>query len=109
VVEAKTDIDDKIRRAYAEAFGTESGQLVLRDLALRFHLFESTMKRGAEPNDLAMAAGEGERNVVLFILRQLAASRMPKTRDDARPAMTPEELLDMWMRLAHERMHFAAE
>ena len=54
-------------RAYKNVFSTEEGKLVLHDLMKTFHILQSTMD--ANPNEVAYK--EGERSVVLRILRTI--------------------------------------
>lgn len=67
---------------YQEVFQSEAGRKVLDDLMFRFHVLGSTnMQPGLEYN-------EGERNVVLHILDQLAVKpewireRFKQARDE---------------------------
>jgi len=54
-------------RAYKHVFATEDGKKVLHDLMKTFHIFHSTMDASAHE----MAYNEGERSVVLRILRTI--------------------------------------
>lgn len=54
-------------RAYRNVFSGEEGKLVLHDLMKTFHVLHSTMD--ANPHELAYR--EGERSVVLRILRTI--------------------------------------
>jgi len=57
----------QIIRAYREVFKSEAGKLVLNDLCKSCHIYTSTMDANA--NELAYK--EGERSVVLRILRTI--------------------------------------
>lgn len=57
----------RVVRAYREIFNSEAGKVVLHDLAKSCHVYHSTMD--ANPNELAYK--EGERSVVLRIIRTL--------------------------------------
>lgn len=54
-------------RAYREVFSTDAGKLVLHDLAKSCHVYHSTMN----PNPHEMAYNEGERSVIIRILRTI--------------------------------------
>jgi len=53
--------------AYKDTFNTESGKKVLHDLCKSCHIYKSTM----DSNPHEMAYKEGERSVVLRILKTL--------------------------------------
>lgn len=57
----------KLVRAYRELFESDAGKEVLHDLCKSCHVFHSTMD--ANPHE--MAYREGERSVVLRILRTI--------------------------------------
>jgi len=50
---------------YKEVFETEAGQIVLMDLAKRFHMFSSTFKPGVPTEELLLK--EGQRTVAMHI------------------------------------------
>lgn len=54
-------------RAYKRIFESEDGKIVLQDLMRSCHVFSSTM----DPNPTEHAYKEGERSVVLRIMRTL--------------------------------------
>ena len=55
---------------YRNAFNSEDGEKVLRDLSLNFHVSSTTLGRDAQES----AYNEGRRSVVLHILRRLATT-----------------------------------
>lgn len=57
----------RIIRAYREIFSTDAGKLVLNDLCKSCHVYHSTM----DSNPQELAYKEGERSVVLRILRTI--------------------------------------
>ena len=59
--------------AYQSALGTPSGKIMLRDLAERFHLAETTSVAGVDGMSAALetARREGQRQVILHILSRL--------------------------------------
>ena len=57
----------KLVRAYRELFSSDAGMEVLNDLCKSCHIHHSTM----DPNPHEMAYKEGERSVVLRILRTI--------------------------------------
>lgn len=57
----------RLVRAYREVFSTEAGKEVLNDLCNSCHIHRSTM----DSNPHEMAYREGERSVVLRILRTI--------------------------------------
>jgi len=54
---------EEIMKSYLEVFKSNSGQLVLNDLASRFHMYSSTLS--ADSNEMAFR--EGQRSVLLFL------------------------------------------
>lgn len=72
--------DDRARISdYRAVFGSDAGKRVLADIADRHWMFSGTLHGEA----LVMAHREGERNVVLDILRymELTPADLPKIRE----------------------------
>lgn len=57
----------RLIQAYREVFSTDAGKEVLHDLAKTFHVYHSTM----DSNSHELAYREGERSVVIRILRTI--------------------------------------
>lgn len=58
---------DQVVRAYREVFNSEAGKVVLEDMMKSLHTLSSTF----DPNPHEMAYREGERSVVIRILRTI--------------------------------------
>lgn len=65
----KRQARSEIIRAYKRVFESEDGKQVLSDLMKNAHIFRSTM----DPNPQELAFREGERAMVLKILRTIKA------------------------------------
>ena len=61
-------------KAYLQVFKSNAGQLVLNDLASRFHMYSSTLS--ADSNEMAFR--EGQRSVLLFILSLISDDKPPE-------------------------------
>lgn len=66
---------EDLRNAYRTLLNTKDGQIVMKDLQARYHIYGSTFS--IDPNETAYR--EGQRTVVLFLLSML---QEPKTRED---------------------------
>ena len=60
-------MDKDLKQNYQVLFATDNGTKVLDDMQKRFHVDQSTFSNDA----LEMAFLEGQRSVVLFILRSI--------------------------------------
>lgn len=58
---------DQVVRAYREVFNSEAGKIVLEDMMKSFYTLSSTF----DPNPHEMAYREGERSVVIRILKTI--------------------------------------
>ena len=67
-------IDDRMQEAYRLTFGSEHGQMVLRDLMAQHSFFTTTFRD--TPHSTAFC--EGERNVILNILNRLGRDLLPR-------------------------------
>jgi hypothetical protein len=79
MAEKKQRYDDRMRlQDYRAVFGSGEGRRVLNDLMARHYLLGSTLS--ADP--ISMAHAEGQREVVLHILRymQMTPSDIPQAR-----------------------------
>lgn len=56
-------------KLYQELFGTENGKLVLFDLCNRFYVMGATRHPNDKEGDMEFR--EGQRNVALFLLKQV--------------------------------------
>ena len=64
-------MDKDLKQSYQVLFATDDGTKVLDDLHKRFHVDQSTFSNDA----LEMAFLEGQRSVMLFILRSLTEEK----------------------------------
>lgn len=58
---------DQVVRAYREVFNSEAGKVVIEDMMKTFYTLSSTF----DPNPIEMAYKEGERSVVIRILKTI--------------------------------------
>ena len=64
-------MDKDLKQNYQVLFATDNGTKVLDDMQKRFHVDQSTFSNDA----LEMAFLEGQRSVVLFILRSITEEK----------------------------------
>ena len=54
---------DELNQAYKAAFKSQAGELILKDMAARFHMYSTTLAESPQE----MAFREGQRSVLLFL------------------------------------------
>ena len=64
-------MDKDLKQNYQVLFASDDGQKILDDLQKRFHVDQSTFSTDA----LEMAYLEGQRSVILFILRSITEEK----------------------------------
>lgn len=64
-------MDKKLKESYQVLFATDDGSKIINDLQKRFHVDQSTFSTDA----LEMAFLEGQRSVMLFILRSITEEK----------------------------------
>lgn len=64
-------MDKKLKESYQVLFATDDGSKIINDLQKRFHVDQSTFSTDA----LEMAFLEGQRSVMLFILRAITEEK----------------------------------